>query len=73
MIAKPQKHWLTFPVAGAAYPSNDGRATLTHSYDPERHVVLCGREADSILDDYSFDTTLAPTCPVCAKRLARLS
>lgn len=67
--------YLTFPVAGAAYGKLASIAHgLTHSYNPQSNVVLCGKvKPESILDDYSFDTEAIPSCLVCAKRLATLT
>lgn len=70
-----QTKWFTFPVAAVAYGKLATiNAALTHSFDPTGERVLCGKvKASNILDDYTFDTEAAPTCTVCAKRLAKLA
>lgn len=67
--------WLTFPVAGAAYRKLPSlKDSLTHSYDPDAEVVLCGKvKPRSILEDYAFDTSEQPSCPTCARKLAKLA
>jgi hypothetical protein len=70
--------WVTFPLAAAAYgkrstlPSLD--QALTHSFNPKEDKVLCGKvKPESVLDDYTYDTTEIPTCKVCAERLWKIA
>jgi hypothetical protein len=67
------RKWFTFPVAAAAYKKLPSmKDSLTHSYDPKEDRVLCGKvRPESILDDYCYSYTEAPTCPTCLKRLAK--
>lgn len=68
-----QASWLTFPCLGSAYRKLTIASTLTHKFNPETNVVLCGKvKPESICDDYTFDTTEEPTCPTCAKRFANM-
>jgi hypothetical protein len=69
---------MTFPVAGACYKAGDIRSCLTHSCELDADgsivAVLCKRvKVASICEDGELASNDAPSCPVCAARLAKLT
>lgn len=66
----------TFPVASGAYRESNPKSFLTHSCEVDAHgfpvSVLCKRvKLESILEDAAQASDDAPTCPLCAARLAK--
>lgn len=66
-------------VLAGAYTARNPRSLLTHAVELDTSgseiAVLCTRvNLDSIVDRYGMTETQAaapPSCPVCAKRLAK--
>jgi hypothetical protein len=70
------KNIQTRAVMAAAYKNKKLDSCLTHSVvlDEEGNdlKVLCGKvKIDNLADMYSEDHTAAPTCKICAAKLAK--